>query len=104
MEFQDVAAQAKAVVETYPADNIGRHIVQLDNWNEWGEGHWIAPSRHAGFGYLEAIRQVFAPESKKPANLLPEDVNLGPYDEPYHRWIESQKKALGEKAVAGKAA
>ena len=95
MEFQDVAAQAKAVVETYPVDNIGRHIVQLDNWNEWGEGHWIAPSRHAGFGYLEAIRQVFAPESKKPANLLPEDVHLGPYDEPYHRWIESQKKALG---------
>lgn len=96
MEFQDVAAQAKAVMESYPSESIGRHMVQLDNWNEWGEGHWIAPSRHGGFGYLEAIRQVFAPQSKQPVNLLPEDVGLGPYDEPHHRWIESQKKALGE--------
>jgi len=95
-EFQEAAAQTKAIVDSYPIGNIGRHIVQLDNWNEWGEGHWLAPSRHVGFGYLEAIRRVFAPESTQPINLIPEDVDLGPYDEPYHRWIENQRKALGE--------
>lgn len=95
-EFKAVAEKTKAIVESYPAGSLGRRLLLLDNWNEWGEGHWIAPSRQGGFRYLEAIRQIFAPASKKPPNLLPEEVGLGPYDEPYHRWIESQKKALGE--------
>lgn len=93
-EFREVAEKTKAIVEGYPDDSLGRRLLLLDNWNEWGEGHWLAPSRQGGFHYLEAIRQTFAPASKKPLNLLPEDVGLGPYEDAYHRWIDSQKKAL----------
>ena len=93
-EFQAVAENTKASVESYPAGSLGRRLLLLDNWNEWGEGHWIAPSRQGGFHYLEAIRQVFAPESSKPLNLLPEDVSLGPYDASYRRWVENQQNAL----------
>ena len=94
-EFKAVAGQTKAIMESYPKGSIGRHIVQLDNWNEWGEGHWIAPSRHRGFSYLEAIRQVFAPASEKPINLLPEDLGMGgAYENAYERWLDEQKKAL----------
>ena len=38
-DFKQVAAQTKKIAESYPPGSIGRHIVQIDNWNEWGEGH-----------------------------------------------------------------
>lgn len=54
----------------------------VEAWNEWGEGSYIEPHREFGFGYLEAIRQVFAPKSPKPKLMVPADVGLGPYDIP----------------------
>jgi hypothetical protein len=51
-------------------------------WNEWTEGSYIEPDCTSRFGHLEAIRQVFAPGSPKPAEILPGDVGLGPYDLP----------------------
>ena len=54
----------------------------IEAWNEFGEGSYIEPHRQYGFGYLEAIREVFAPKSSKPETLLPVDIGLGPYDLP----------------------
>ena len=34
-------------------------LVMLDNWNEYGEGHFFMPSELAGFDYLEAVGTVF---------------------------------------------
>ena len=31
----------------------------VSTWNEFGEGHFIAPTGHNGFGYLDVIRKVF---------------------------------------------
>ena len=42
-----------------PVNSIGKNIVLLANWNEFGEGHYIMPSTLAGFGYLDALREVF---------------------------------------------
>ena len=95
-EFREVAEKTLSIMESWPEGSIARHIVQLDNWNEWGEGHYIAPSREHGFGYLEAIRQTFAPNSTKPVNLVPEDVGMGPYEESYGRWLKEQKRILVE--------
>jgi len=38
---------------------LGRRILMLANWNEFGEGHFLMPSTLAGFGYLDALREVF---------------------------------------------
>lgn len=97
-EFRKAAAETLQIMQSWPEDSIARHIVQLDNWNEWGEGHYIAPGREEGFGYLEAIRQVFAPQSAKPANVLPEEIGMGPYEEPYERWLDSWKEILDKKS------
>lgn len=35
----------------------------IEAWNEWGEGSFIEPSHSHGFGHLEAIRTVFAPDA-----------------------------------------
>lgn len=50
-------------------------IVMADAWNERGEGHWTEPSAGFGFGYLDAIRNVFAGTSPH-TDLVPSDVGL----------------------------
>ena len=42
-----------------PVDSLGRRMLMIDNWNEYGEGHFIQPAAMAGFGYLDALRKVF---------------------------------------------
>lgn len=59
-ELKSLARWAKEVF--MPAEEEGslsRRMVMLDNWNEYGEGHFYMPSELAGFDYLEAIGQVF---------------------------------------------
>ena len=54
----------KWVRDTYipslPSGSIGSKLMTLDNWNEYGEGHYIAPSPLTEFKYLDAVRNVFA--------------------------------------------
>ena len=49
----------KEMIDTLPADSIGRKVVVLDNWNEWSEGHYLFPNYQYGFGHLQAFREVF---------------------------------------------
>jgi hypothetical protein len=49
-----------------PAGSLGRRMVMLANWNEFGEGHFLMPSTLAGFGYLDALRDVFTDGSPTP--------------------------------------
>jgi len=58
---------------------IGQKVVLVEAWNEWGEGDYIEPHRQFGFGYLEAIRDVFAPTHNPPPPVTLRDVGLGPY-------------------------
>ncbi len=70
--------------------NGDEKLIFLEAWNEFGEGDYIEPHAEFGFDCLEAIRQVFAPASKKPEIVVPPDVGLGPYDvekpEPRTAW------------------
>jgi len=79
-EFEGLLRQAKDFVATLPKDQLGARMLLLDNWNEWGEGHYLAPYREYGFGYLDAVRRVFSPAAAAHKDLIPEDIGLGPYD------------------------
>lgn len=46
-----------------PTD-FGTNLVMLTTWNEYGEGHYICPAGMNGFGYLDAVRNVFCGESE----------------------------------------
>ena len=48
------------LMPSLPVDSLGRRIVMLPNWNEFGEGHFLLPNASGGFGYLDAMREVFA--------------------------------------------
>ena len=89
-DFEELLREAKAFIATLPSDQLGSRMLLLDNWNEWGEGHYLAPYREYGFGYLDAVRNVFAPDAGTHEDLLPEDIGLGPYDKAYRRHAAEQ--------------
>ena len=62
---------------------LARRLVLLDNWNEFGEGHYLLPTRSAGFGPLDAVRRAFAPRAGAHQDTQPADLGLGPYDALY---------------------
>lgn len=78
--FERLLRDAKEISAALPRDQLGSRMLLLDNWNEWGEGHFLAPCREHGFGYLDAVRNVFSTAPREHVDLLPEDVGLGPYD------------------------
>ncbi|MCX7048899.1 MAG: glycoside hydrolase family 99-like domain-containing protein [Candidatus Sumerlaeota bacterium] len=96
-DFQTLCERAKAHMAAQPEGTLGRRIVLLDNWNEFGEGHYIAPHRRFGFGYLDAVRAAFTSATAPHLDLAPEDVGLGPYDSLYRRVQEAE--ALCSKRV-----
>jgi hypothetical protein len=55
----------------------------IDNWNEWDEGHYVAPSHGYGFGYLQAIREELTHRDNLPDYRMPQDVCPGDYN---NRW------------------
>ncbi|MGD0041516.1 MAG: glycoside hydrolase family 99-like domain-containing protein, partial [Isosphaeraceae bacterium] len=84
-QYKELLEKAKAVIRTFPATELGSKMLLLDNWNEWSEGHYLAPHREYGFGYLDAVREVFSDAPKDHVDLLPRDVGMGPYDQAYRR-------------------
>jgi len=73
-EFQSTAQWVKnSFIPSLEAESTGRKLILLDNWNEYGEGHFILPAGLNGFGYLDAIRNVFT-EGGDHTNVLPTQV------------------------------
>jgi hypothetical protein len=100
-DFETLLRKAGEFIETLPANELGHRMLLLDNWNEWGEGHYIAPYREFGFGYLDAVRTVFTAAAEPHLDLIPEDIGLGPYDTAYRSWQErdASQSALVRKRV-----
>jgi hypothetical protein len=71
-------------------DSLSGQMLILDNWNEWGEGHYLAPYLNHGFGYVDAMRQVLTDAPEEHVDLLPTDLGMGPHDEAYYEWIRRQ--------------
>jgi len=50
----------KALIEVKAfAEETGRDLITVNSWNEWTETSCLQPDRTYGYGYLEAIRDVF---------------------------------------------
>jgi hypothetical protein len=62
------------VLESRQGGDLASRLILLDNWNEYGEGHFIFPAKEYRFGYLDAVRKVFAPQAPVHRDLLPADI------------------------------
>jgi hypothetical protein len=91
-QFETLLREAKNIISTFPKDQLGSKTIILDNWNEWSEGHYIAPYREYGFGYLDAVRKVFSDAPEAHVDLLPEDIGMGPYDTAYEAYAQEQEE------------
>ena len=100
-DFETLLRRPRTSSPRCPRNELGSRMLLLDNWNEWGEGHYIAPYREYGFGYLDAVRKVFSAAPEPHEDLIPEDIGLGPYDTAYKKHTqvaESLRKLVSEKA------
>lgn len=53
-------------------DELTSKTITLGNWNEYCEGHTLAPSNITGFGYLDMIREVFYPDAEPHEDIKPD--------------------------------
>ncbi len=91
-DWERLLRWAKGFCAKLPESSLGRRMLLLDNWNEWGEGHYIAPYREYGFGYLDAVRKVFSDAPEAHQDLIPEDIGRGPYDRAYWAALREEEE------------
>ena len=57
-----------------------RNFIMIDNWNEWDEGHYVAPNHQYGFTYLQAIREELTERNNLPDYRTPQDIGLSDFN------------------------
>lgn len=82
-KFRDLCQRAKSVIDAVPDGNPVKNRGIFCCWNEFGEGHYIEPTRGKGFSYLDVIREVFCDGPQEHIDLAPEDVRLSSPDSWY---------------------
>lgn len=92
--FKLLLGKLKNMTNNLPEDAWGRKIFMLDNWNEWDEGHFIAPSHKFGYKYLQAAREVFTKCDNLPDYVSPTDRGFGGYNT---SWVTPDFKDFCEK-------
>lgn len=55
------------------SSSVSKKVINMTTWDEYGEGHIIAPTVGKQFEYLDSIRKVFSKDSDKHEDLIPTD-------------------------------
>lgn len=94
--FELACRNAADLLDKTPGNGIDTRILVLNNWNEFGEGHYIAPTTGFGFAFLDAVRRVFTSETTPCRHIIPEDIGLEPPDTVYRASRETLRKPFGD--------
>lgn len=73
-QFKRHLQDALRFLQSHPRNVVP--MILIEAWNEWGEGSYIEPHKEFGFGYLDAIREVFTSAPKAHVDLTPADIGL----------------------------
>lgn len=73
-KFRKHLQDALHFLQSHPRNVVP--MILIEAWNEWGEGSYIEPHKEFGFGYLDAIREVFTSAPKAHIDLTPADIGL----------------------------
>ena len=79
-KYKELLKRLKELTDKLPNDAWAKRIVMIDNWNEWDEGHFVAPSHKFGYKYLQAIREVFTEQNNLPDYIAPHDQGFSGYN------------------------
>ncbi|MCL4786109.1 MAG: glycoside hydrolase family 99-like domain-containing protein [Verrucomicrobia bacterium] len=80
--FRRHLLDAREVLHHQRPESKSQKAILIEAWNEWGEGSYIEPHSEFGFGYLDAISEVFTDAPAEHDDITPADAGLGPYDVP----------------------
>lgn len=100
-KFRDLCLRARRVLEANPGSGPGLNTLVFCCWNEFGEGHYIEPTRGYGYSYLDVIREIFGEGPKEHVDIGPEDVGLGPYDSWYQKTRLKSQGAVKHSSWSG---
>ncbi len=78
--FRTELKNCRQLTDALPQENKGKSIIMIDNWNEWDEGHYVAPSHRFGFRYLQAIREELTHRDNLPDYRMPQDIGLSNFN------------------------
>ena len=93
-KYRKLLSRVKEISDALPDGAWGKRIMMIDNWNEWDEGHFVAPSHKFGFKYLQAIREVMTERNNLPDYRTPADQGFGDYNK---SWVTPDFKEFCEK-------
>jgi hypothetical protein len=79
-KFRELLRKMKDISDNLPDGAYAKKIIMIDNWNEWDEGHFVAPSHKFGFKYLQAIREALTACDNLPDYITPRDHGFGNYN------------------------
>lgn len=79
-KFREVLRKMKKISDNLPQNAWARKIIMIDNWNEWDEGHFVAPSHKFGYKYLQAIREALTDCNNLPDYITPQDRGFDNYN------------------------
>ena len=96
-KFRDLCRRAKAVMDAGGGTGPATNTLIFCCWNEFGEGHYIEPTRGYGFDYLDVIRDVFTDAAKAHVDLAPDDVGRA-----CDSWYLAARKASAGIAAGGR--
>jgi hypothetical protein len=97
--YRILLERMKAISDATPEGSWARRMIMIDNWNEWDEGHFVAPSHRFGFRYLQAIREELTERDNLPDYRTPRDVGITDLNTSWEipDMAEISKKKLAEK-------
>ena len=94
--FRDVLHGMKEIADSLPDGAYAKKIMMIDNWNEWDEGHFVAPSHKFGYKYLQAIREELTERNNLPDYRTPQDQGFTGYN---RSWKTPDFKEFCEKKL-----
>jgi len=78
--YRQLLHRMKTLADSAPKNSWASRILMIDNWNEWDEGHFVAPSHQFGFRYLQAIREELTARDNLPDYRTPQDLGFDGYN------------------------
>ena len=91
--YRKLLEAMKRISDETPEDSWARKMIMIDNWNEWDEGHFVAPSHKFGFKYLQAIREALTARDNLPDYRTPQDQGFTGYNK---SWVTPDFKEFCE--------
>ncbi len=90
-KYENLISYLKSNIIPNINSDLGKKVIIADAWNEYGEGHWIAPTHKYNFDYLKSIRKILSHQNNVPDYRLPAESNNGPYDSQYQSFLKKVK-------------